>query len=418
MKKKIAFVFCVFVLFNLADLVSAQNVCRSPYVQVQLDKCGLDKLLGTAETPAEAEKLKELYLQMEGAMNDLANYRNQFLTSRRLIDIFPTAYFHTTQSEMKLIRNGIYEYPAEKLNQLLAFYDAYKVNRENWERGNLAKVDTHWLTHYKKVTEIDAKSFRTLFDLETALSTSVDAHVNYDLSRAIAYAFKHRINKDLGMSDLQADFDNTDAIFGQTVSNVNRDVVQTLSLTILDQPLKQFALFVGAKFKGDGEVIEGRHQAWNDAAAGRGTYRSKLAQPVTDHQKLQKVGETNLCEDGDELTLEGGYDQNGLDTGINLLSGDLLSIKATGEIVLGMWAGKGGPDGIKFSTYYSYEKNILHGALIYRTEEGSWTLAGSNLNNTIPNDGVLKLNVNDNDFENNRGGYKVRITVCRKPELE
>jgi hypothetical protein len=125
------------------------------------------------------------YQVMLGILLDLKNYRdllaaNKYNTTLRketVKNIFPTSYYHTTFCEMERIRDGMFRFPVNKMKQMLAFYDAFKRNRTDWEqKGEI--YDRHWGDHFQKV-ETDPNSFLLAFE------SAVDAHVNYDLARAL-----------------------------------------------------------------------------------------------------------------------------------------------------------------------------------------------------------------------------------------
>lgn len=110
--------------------------------------------------------------------------------------------------------------------------------------------------------------------------------------------------------------------------------------------------------------------------------------------------------------------RNGVDTGVELRSGDQVTITASGNITAGRRAGVVSPEGGRVgaaSIIGSYPvPNAGVGALIgfIRTPNGQVTQAffvGSQLNFAAPADGRLFLLVNDDNYNDNSGNFDVRI---------
>jgi PA-IL-like protein len=113
-----------------------------------------------------------------------------------------------------------------------------------------------------------------------------------------------------------------------------------------------------------------------------------------------------------------GNMRNGVDTGIDLRSGDQVTITATGNITAGRRAGVVSPEGGRVgaaSIIGTYPvPNAGVGALIgfIRLPSGQVTQAfflGSQLTFSAPADGRLYLLVNDDNYNDNSGSFDVRI---------
>lgn len=101
-------------------------------------------------------------------------------------------------------------------------------------------------------------------------------------------------------------------------------------------------------------------------------------------------------------------------TGIDVRQGDTVVITATGRIIVGMFAGATGPDGIDGFENYSYVTNARHGALLARVTAGGnedWMFVGSKKSFVAPKSGVLELLVNDADTSNNEGEFTVTVNI-------
>ena len=92
--------------------------------------------------------------------------------------------------------------------------------------------------------------------------------------------------------------------------------------------------------------------------------------------------------------------------------GEKISIKASGRVTLGVFAGSGGPRGIQGFEIYSIVRDYPHGSLIAKIgDNGPWYYIGNGKTITADNSGYLKLYVNDVDSKNNSGGFAVE---CKK----
>lgn len=101
-------------------------------------------------------------------------------------------------------------------------------------------------------------------------------------------------------------------------------------------------------------------------------------------------------------------------TGMTVKIGDTVSISATGRIIVGMFAGATGPDGIEGYENYSVIVKAKHGALMARVvnkgNEG-WRVVGARDSFTAANGGVLEFMVNDADTSNNQGQFAVTVNI-------
>ena len=125
-----------------------------------------------------------------------------------------------------------------------------------------------------------------------------------------------------------------------------------------------------------------------------------------------------------EKTIDVPGNSRGTDTGIDLRTGDSLTITATGSIVAGRRAGNVTPDGGRVgfgSIAGAYPvANAGVGALIgyIRLPNGQITqpfAVGSQQTITAPVDGRLFLLVNDDNYSDNSGSFNVRISYAASP---
>jgi len=143
----------------------------------------------------------------------------------------------------------------------------------------------------------------------------------------------------------------------------------------------------------------------NDPFGRQGRGRSRSRQPATrtPQQSVVDVAGTS----------------RGVDTQIDVRSGDQVTFSTTGTVVAGRRIGEVGPDGGRSSGFGSIVgtrpvPTAGPGALIgyIRMTNGQTSqpfLIGSQLTFTVPADGRLYLAVNDDDYSDNGGAFKVTI---------
>lgn len=121
-----------------------------------------------------------------------------------------------------------------------------------------------------------------------------------------------------------------------------------------------------------------------------------------------------------ETTVDVPGNSRGIDTGIELRSGDQVSISATGTVIAGRRAGEVSPDGGRVSALGIVSAypvpNAGVGALIgyIRLTNGQnipHFIIGSQQNFAAQADGRLFLLVNDDNYNDNSGSFTVRIRI-------
>jgi hypothetical protein len=120
-----------------------------------------------------------------------------------------------------------------------------------------------------------------------------------------------------------------------------------------------------------------------------------------------------------EVVIDVAGTSRGTDTGIDVRAGDQMTISATGTVVAGRRIGDVGPEGGRVSGFGSIVgsrpvPSAGPGALIgyIRLQNGQTSqpfLVGSQLIQTVPLDGRLYLLINDDDYSDNGGAFKVTI---------
>jgi len=110
-----------------------------------------------------------------------------------------------------------------------------------------------------------------------------------------------------------------------------------------------------------------------------------------------------------------------VDTGILVKSGDRIRITATGTIRFGLFTPSGGPNGIIFNPVYNYFADVPHGRLMARFRQpgmqdlDGWSPIGEGWDQVreveLPSPGILEFLVNDNQPGDNRGQFRIEVTI-------
>ena len=98
-------------------------------------------------------------------------------------------------------------------------------------------------------------------------------------------------------------------------------------------------------------------------------------------------------------------------TRVFLKKGNIVTLKASGEITLGPFAGTTGPEGIEGYTLYNFVQGFKQGSLLGKIGDGEWFLVGNGQTITCQESGDLQLVVNDNDPSNNSGYFYVEYYI-------
>lgn len=98
-------------------------------------------------------------------------------------------------------------------------------------------------------------------------------------------------------------------------------------------------------------------------------------------------------------------------TPIYVKKDETITLKAFGNISVGVFAGKSGPNGIKGYDMFNTVKGFKHGSLLGKIgKTGRWFLIGTQKTITAPAAGYLSVRVNDLDPSNNAGYYTLSYT--------
>jgi hypothetical protein len=244
-----------------------------------------------------------------------------------------------------------------------------------------------------------------------------NGHVFFGLTagQTTVYAGWHSVNKALAPLALGGGEVRNDK---SLINSCKWDVKKTYNITQSDY---QRALQVMNKWDTDGRAWAITHHCGDFAeavalAAGVPIQLPKVPFDIDTRPGL--FGEYLRDRQG-EIGAETFYVHSYVNTRTVVKRGDKISIKASGKVKFGSWVGWGGPEGIVgVSDSYNFFDNILHGSLIGRIKTANagnwddWGYIGKGAETISEVSGVLELNVNDNEPENNEGNFEVEIRVC------
>lgn len=256
--------------------------------------CDTRNMLKAAEVEtnsSEEKELTDLYQTLLGIRDKLDVYAQKFRENNSdYINLFPLAYYHVTAEELLALRNGNYKYPKEKMEQMILFYDAYKVNRDNWESNQKELVEEHWKHHFETAEREKEGTIDFAWDDRDVLKTGIDAHIGYDLPRALYESFKiiekNRLNNNL-WNDLLSDFRGTEETLQKAFKKVQEELDYNLALLELDD--------LSGTSEGDfKDVIMLRNEAWEKA---RNSDVITTPQPkINDHSKYEEDAQDKYCQ--------------------------------------------------------------------------------------------------------------------------
>jgi len=103
-------------------------------------------------------------------------------------------------------------------------------------------------------------------------------------------------------------------------------------------------------------------------------------------------------------------------TGVSVKAGEEIKIKASGNLLIGRFAGNSGPEGRASGVggfglgFYNIEPDYSHAALMLRLNKSDkWQYVGKEWTFTAEQNGVIELQINDRKQSDNSGHYNVMI---------
>ncbi|MGB3508184.1 MAG: VWD domain-containing protein [Microcoleaceae cyanobacterium] len=293
---------------------TTQTSDRSGNNPYQLD-CNMREK-ATQYSQLERQEAEKLCTQILGILVKLDSYRQNFATKGDFTDLFAVAYYNVTAEELKRIMSGDFKYPNEKMKQMLAFFDAYEYNRQKWVSGNLNEVEEHWLGYYRKAKQANTSIWGCIFsplvdlalplparwsditlsdasyfflNVRTVLNAGADAHVNYDLSRAIRGSLNQGLSSAMER-ELFKEFYDTRVTLQNSGKTTAQELFRYPGLANWLDRQRDWWLIPGKSQLT--AVLEDREEAWKDAVDFDEALPVDLPIPAADRSELTKLGKS------------------------------------------------------------------------------------------------------------------------------
>lgn len=226
--------------------------------------------------------------RVKGIIEELSKSRDRFVATGDLVDLFPTLYVHTTKALFE--RAIVDESPKAEiaLDMIIAFYDAYAMNRRDFDAKGSNAVEPHWRAYYRGAVKANRSRSVSATTIAALLLDGVDAHVAYDLPRATRFILSSNV---IDRSVLKAEFDKMNIAFKAAAASAHKDVAAARTVWNKFASL-DILLGLGVKY-----VIFGRGQAWELAVSEKKlpTKRRHPVLPNPSHDSLWVADDITGC---------------------------------------------------------------------------------------------------------------------------
>jgi hypothetical protein len=246
------------------------------------------------------------------------DYAALFKVDETVMDMkywFAKIYGYVTEFEIEQITRGVYDYPLMKMQELVAFGAIYKHNIDNWLEGNEERVDGNWRVAFEAARTSTSKSglgwlqkIATLWvtstksqDIMNALLPSMEAHIRFDLPRAIASAYETYYDGVPGLSLplFRDDFEKMSIVFDRANDALTAQIEAYSRKDLRPDPgswhwLKK----VGLPFVFD--IPLARDQAWDKAAVILSGRREGITDTALMQERLEAAVASGRSGSGSE----------------------------------------------------------------------------------------------------------------------
>jgi hypothetical protein len=141
---------------------------------------------------------------------------------------FARVYMFVTLNELKQIDAGTYQYPLMKMQEVVAFHATYKQNLDRWRSGAKGKVESNWKAAFGAAEAMNDGSYvRTkAMEIMAALLPSMEAHIRFDLPRAVAAVYERNYAPIPGLSLalFKPDFDAMSVVFERAAADLSPEI--------------------------------------------------------------------------------------------------------------------------------------------------------------------------------------------------
>lgn len=140
---------------------------------------------------------------------------------------FARVYEYVTENEIAAIRARRYMYPHMKMQEVIGFQQTYMANLNAWEHGAKQQVESNWQAAFAAAESSSMTGSVFGWDIKNALLPSMQAHIRFDLPRAIAsaYATNYSGIPNTTIGDFHADFEAMGPVFDAAQAEIEPELV-------------------------------------------------------------------------------------------------------------------------------------------------------------------------------------------------
>jgi hypothetical protein len=267
-----------------------------------------DRIEQQLQSRSDRQEARHLSLMLLGALFELSVYRDRFIKEPSFKNLFVAEYYNSTREDLRKLANWDFNYPIEKMEQMLAIFDAFKANRIGWPHA----AEEHWKIYYDQAREQDkqilldsnpVKNAPFLNSVDSLVDLAVTARVSYDLPRALKYSFDHRFHASAfttpgEVESLRVDFLKCE----QTLDRARTDTEDDIRTAAKSNSAwfswfqRYFQPYFEGKdslpiFENTAEVRARRVEAWREAFDTGAIRMPESSQPVSNREQLEAEGE-------------------------------------------------------------------------------------------------------------------------------
>jgi hypothetical protein len=144
---------------------------------------------------------------------------------------FAKVYHFVTKHELMQVDAGVYSYPLMKMQEVIAFHATYEQNLSNWLSNNKSKVESNWRSAFEAAEGAERWWRTAALEIKQALLPSMQAHIRFDLPRAIAACFERYYQGIPGLSlgDFEPDFDAMGPVFDAASADLQPEIDEAVT---------------------------------------------------------------------------------------------------------------------------------------------------------------------------------------------
>lgn len=137
---------------------------------------------------------------------------------------FAKVYYYVTVHELEKLEDGAYQYPHMKMQEVIQFFNTYQANLATWE-GDRTSLEPNWAAAFS-AAESAPNRYSESLEVKNALLPSIEAHIRFDLPRAIAAVYTTHYAGVPGASlrAFQGDFYAMASVFDQANTDLSEEI--------------------------------------------------------------------------------------------------------------------------------------------------------------------------------------------------